>query len=499
MNAPNPVGHVGNAFWLAMGAALVGIGLATFAFPDATLSTSLLLLVGGGFSPLVLYHIYLGVKLRSVSLPQATVDTVYYLGFLITITTLAATVARAGFSGVEKFADPAQFQRLAIIFGLGLLSTGYALFGRIQLMMQAERIESEDLGDKVDRYAFEAERVLETLRKSAFEFDAFCTLLRTTAQSAIDEAAENSSSAILAISKTAHTELATSTRDITAAIREFKDDLRSLAPVEEIAQFNDAIKSLSSKLRGLNLRIEKATESAEGIEMSFGKLKHALASTAGEMEGMTGKIGKIVEFSIPLADLRGTTAALGSQLRAFSREVKDCETSISQLKQNLERELEGHLEVIERTRASADALRDASRATTDVIAAEIERRQALVSSLQVQEASASAATDVLRDASRTWIESMASETERRRSLIATLHTQEEILTAETGRLSGVVRAVEQDVFRSSQELRGNAERLSEAGSVAKQSLLKLGAQAAAMRTELESRSPPQANDKFEPS
>lgn len=82
--------------------------------------------------PLVAYHFYLAGWLAFLFQPReipgdAEIDSVYYIGFLITVMELAA-------SAVILFRDPAAgAQPILIRFSVGLIATGYAVVARLHL------------------------------------------------------------------------------------------------------------------------------------------------------------------------------------------------------------------------------------------------------------------------------------------------------------------------------------------------------------------------------
>src|SRR5882672_633650 len=128
-------------FWIALVLSVAGLSFAAY------FNTAPLVVFGFGIAPLVAYHLRLWAGLK-VGLSQASIDSVYYFGFIITIATLATTVLLiAARGGITR-----DITYVVNQFGLGLIATGYALFARMHLMAVAERMTASTPEQVVDEY-----------------------------------------------------------------------------------------------------------------------------------------------------------------------------------------------------------------------------------------------------------------------------------------------------------------------------------------------------------
>lgn len=92
-----------------------------------------------GLIPIAAYAVFIGRQLRTQSalVSDTAVDAVYYLGFLITLATLLASVVSYAALGKGGTAS-ANFSFIAISFGVSLFATGSALFARVCLILMRD-------------------------------------------------------------------------------------------------------------------------------------------------------------------------------------------------------------------------------------------------------------------------------------------------------------------------------------------------------------------------
>ncbi|MBT8573830.1 hypothetical protein ICN46_06570 [Polynucleobacter sp. Latsch14-2] len=150
-------------FFSAFGLMLLG-GLLAF-LPDGPSydrlkSLQVLVIFFGGFSPLFYYYYELlqiqtkGRKGDSIQihLTEIEIDSIYYLGFLITLSTLVISI---GMNILTSSVNP-----LAVVgqFSLGLVATGFALWGRLDLQQRNSRLTDPEAA--VDEYVSKMERVV---------------------------------------------------------------------------------------------------------------------------------------------------------------------------------------------------------------------------------------------------------------------------------------------------------------------------------------------------
>jgi methyl-accepting chemotaxis protein len=127
---------------------------------DRLKSMQMFVIFFGGFSPLVYYYYqlwHIQTKGRQgdsiqIHLTEIEIDSIYYLGFLITLSTLVISI---GMNTLASIGNP-----LVVVgqFSLGLVATGFALWGRLDLQQRNQRLSDPDT--IVDEYVSKMERVV---------------------------------------------------------------------------------------------------------------------------------------------------------------------------------------------------------------------------------------------------------------------------------------------------------------------------------------------------
>jgi chromosome segregation ATPase len=370
MNAPFKI-----APWLigVAGLAVTIIGTATY--KNAAYSWYAL-----GIVPIIIYHARLHIQQTKTALPQAAIDTVYYLGFLITIATLGCTVVSIGIG--KQALKLESLSNLAAIFGLGLFATGYALFARIMLMMQSERIDSESLDDKVERYAIEAERALAMMQRSAIEFESFSQQLRTSNERASQEALASSQNVIRVLTEQAKTNIGSALDVTRETLTDFSAQLEHLTPTVEIENLSQTVRNLGARLRALDAVVQKASTSAETFNSTCLELSNATTSLYAPLSNLrvqlndVSDIGNVLNESVGRVNLLNReVAGLEAHFHTLGATLTDSHSAIYAAQGSLTQSLQ----------IQADLSRGVSEAldrTTTVTQTELETRQILNSQYQ---------------------------------------------------------------------------------------------------------------------
>lgn len=110
-----------------------------------------------GVGPIVAYFLVVRQALTENrhAVPESSIDAVYYLGFLITLTTLLSTVISYGALG-KTDASSVNVVFIGASFALSLVATAVALFGRIVLIQQRDAAPAAP-----DAEAFLEDRLIE--------------------------------------------------------------------------------------------------------------------------------------------------------------------------------------------------------------------------------------------------------------------------------------------------------------------------------------------------
>ncbi len=302
-------------FTMLVGAVLTGINYGqSFLWIN---NLHALVIFVGGFSPLVWYYI----KLQSVQnkgrmgdglnthLSDIEIDSIYYLGFLITLTTLIISVGSVVLTGkVEGSAIISQFS-------LGLIATGFALWGRLDLQQRNERLIDPDLA--VDEYRNKMEHVVHdiegaysalqsTFKRASDNFERSAIQLENFSNSfsRINEEMSGAASALNSGLESVHEKA----ENIDQALNSLLTLSKNLKQVDDvIGEFSKSLKTLNkSGINDIVESVEKASNNLGKTTMSFDK---ELASATKNISS------KSLEFT---QDLERSTQQLSSALTNLS-------------------------------------------------------------------------------------------------------------------------------------------------------------------------------------
>jgi cytochrome c556 len=140
------VSSISTAFRLCLIAAVAGIVGGTLYFAGHSGSSPSIQVVSFlvfGAVPIGVYYAMVRRKLRTqpTGVTDASIDLVYYLGFLITLTALLTTVISYGVFDLGRAKNPSgSVVFIAVSFGLSLAATAFALFARVDLVQRRDEL-----------------------------------------------------------------------------------------------------------------------------------------------------------------------------------------------------------------------------------------------------------------------------------------------------------------------------------------------------------------------
>lgn len=141
--------------------ALLGIATTAFVHDDRFRLLGLV----AGLLPLAKYHWNL---FKQGNLDPDQIDSVYYFGFLITVTTLVAATVSLG-----QVKGQLPLSAILVQFGLGLVATAYGLFARLHLLANAGGRTEGEMASSTERLAKSVEQAAAQFDKAGFEVAAF--------------------------------------------------------------------------------------------------------------------------------------------------------------------------------------------------------------------------------------------------------------------------------------------------------------------------------------
>ncbi|HEY0381828.1 MAG TPA: hypothetical protein VGC72_06490 [Candidatus Elarobacter sp.] len=135
------------AFRWCLGVAFLGIVASTaYSIHDTSAAATtqairVLIFLALGAGPILPYYLVVRERLRTspASVAESSIDSVYYLGFLITLTTLLVSVILYGWNNAGGSKNPSiNVVFIGVSFGLSLAATAGALFARVDLVQQRD-------------------------------------------------------------------------------------------------------------------------------------------------------------------------------------------------------------------------------------------------------------------------------------------------------------------------------------------------------------------------
>ena len=217
-----------------------------------------------GLTPLIIYHVRLLKDARTETIPQALIDSIYYFGFLITLSTLAIAVIRLSF---QNNTNESLLSNIAIQFGLGLIATGYALAARIHLMALQGTLEEKDLDKILDKYH---DRLSDSIIKTQLvteEMERFALALQAKNNEYLDETFNSFKASFKKICNS-HEQSINNITDVTlSSISKISEALKGFSLENEVSLLKTDMRILGGSLSNMSGRITSMLEKVESIDV----------------------------------------------------------------------------------------------------------------------------------------------------------------------------------------------------------------------------------------
>ena len=305
-----------------------------------------------GLLPLAIYHAWLW---RAESLTQQEIDSVYYFGFILTLTTLGLSAFGLANSG----GSANDINSIGTQFALGLLATGYGLIARITL--QGKRLSLDNVDEAFDR---QLDQVGRLVREFGNTIDLFKGLKEEAIRGAVQGASGASAEIVRLVSrdlegpiKSLHESLINlesafsvlspdqlrGIGESTLVLKQSLNDLSEQAPIltrefrlistevqsisEKQTEFGKAVAALSTAAAALTEHVQIHGRVAEISSVSFQRLERASSEATRSLLAIGEVDSSVVEsvsqqlhfLSQSLARVLGNLHALASQIEAAGK------------------------------------------------------------------------------------------------------------------------------------------------------------------------------------
>ena len=304
-------------------------------------------------TPLLYYHWCFLKPKATHGLPAVAIDSVYYLGFLVTIVALA--ISGLTLAGSDLKAE--KLQEVGVQFGVGILATGYAVFARVHLTaISSGVVPNMSPEESIDRVADKTFQLGVNIEALASSFEDFANRLQQKTFETIDAAASSHAQSLAAMTNQMDADL--------ARIREVvgDDGIRKdvVAFGSSIAKVSSGAEALAKTLTTLVEARSCETEASIQITIRTQALCNNLTSlnqsleSIGNASGIAGRAAESVKLfsasmqahnqvlSQSVADLNQIREEVASavptfkQIRAVSREVGEQADSLGSAVKGLE-------------------------------------------------------------------------------------------------------------------------------------------------------------------
>lgn len=328
-------------------ALLGGIAFSVLAITLATLKgLHPVAAMGLGIAPLVLYHALL-CRTKD-ELAQATIDSVYYFGFLVTVAALGASAIH-----VATSAGPNSSPDLHIVafqFGLGLLATGYAVLARIHLTTRAHALGERDPQELLDEYLRKTRDLIGNVELTTSSYKAFADRLKQETEQTV---------------KASFAHVDTSMRDAASA---FEGALKVI--LAEASRGITELRALTSELafdadrKHLGQAVRQTVKSIAKLTETLGALDGTAASAMGTLGELRQSALQLAGATDKLSQLLGDVSSSNGPVEQYAQSVshgtdvlREATTKLA----SLSGELSGMIEAARQTGPEVSGIRDAVR------------------------------------------------------------------------------------------------------------------------------------------
>ena len=311
-----------------------------------------------GLPPIFVYYMIVSsqIKKHDTAGIESSIDSVYYLGFLITLTTLLASVisyAFVGFGGAKNAAATVIF--IAMGFGLSLTATAFALWARVDLVQQldasrAQRDPEDVINDDFFKLEEASRRLSTVLGEASSRFEDSLAATNTAVTTQVLGIIEDARSRLNEFVQAASTEVSSSQKVMTEAAASGMetiaannaalhakmsgviDDARtSLTEFVKAASLNPSSAALSKAVAGVTASLEKASADLSALFASLEMLQGRASGTVGDLEKLSDSVRRVSESAAAMNDALG-----GISTRTNAVDLEPLRTGLAQLGERLQ-------------------------------------------------------------------------------------------------------------------------------------------------------------------
>jgi len=330
--------------------------------------------MAGALAPLAYYHLGYLTPQAQKGLSHAAIDSVYYFGFLVTVSAL-------GISAVS-IANGAAGQDINLVvyqFGVGLIATGYAVLARLHLNSIA-RVDDVSPEALMDRYIKRSVELVTNVEMASEQLSAFSTAIVQKTVETAEAARHTTEQAMLESARLFQDEM----RSTLAAAKESLTTIRGLvSDTSFVAERKELIASMAATVAAttglaravdeLTGRMKAGSQAAKESAERSTDVEQALSSFYGQISRFGGERGVFATASESMMESTKTivtcntsmaTAALGlSEIASSVAETGPTFKAMRTLTKKASEQLDGLAQVSAKLGAATEYITDAAVAS----------------------------------------------------------------------------------------------------------------------------------------
>ncbi|MBV8369611.1 MAG: hypothetical protein JO036_11890 [Candidatus Eremiobacteraeota bacterium] len=300
-----------------------------------------------GLVPIAAYAVFIGRQLHTQSalVSDTAVDAVYYLGFLVTLATLLASVVSYAALGKSSTAS-ANFAFIAISFGVSLFATGSALFARVCLILMrdgqthADPDPQRSLNDRAYELEDACRRVSAVMSEAVTSFGENVEKANSVLGDQLFETIQDTRARLRDATDAASrdlTECRQSMGEANAALFKQMSDVieearKSLQDFVRAASLEAPTSALSAAIADVTMAFSKVRKQVNGAFQSFETLESRGTAAVHSVDALDSHLRHASESATAMSDAFVKASAQAAALDAEA--VRD---SLAQLRESIER------------------------------------------------------------------------------------------------------------------------------------------------------------------
>lgn len=309
------------------------------------------LVMMGGIVPLLYYHLLYLKPLAQEGLSQAAIDSVYYFGFLVTVSALGISAISIAFDGASANLNTVIYQ-----FGIGLFATGYAVVARMHLSSLSAALSEVNQEVLTKRYIKRSTDLINEIDMAASSLSEFSKSIMERTVEVTEAANAAAQRSMIDMAKSFEDEMKFSISLAREGLSEIRNLVHDTAFANERIELQQSIKGtinaaheLNAALSDLTSNVRAGSESAAQSVSIANNLTESLGKITSNIQDFSGEEGALATAAQGLKDS-------SSALDHGSKSLISTMASITELTEGLSSTAQSSAEFAKRIIASTSKI-----------------------------------------------------------------------------------------------------------------------------------------------